>query len=198
MFNPAEYHYDPEILAARRATEAAARGPELDFGEGFSGGQDLSEDVGQDAWATSGLSGQLLSLLYSEDKQLDWFVQRHGVDVANADINQLQAQINAIKEEAKLRELTESEVAEARELVTLRKNVIEGLTYAKQHAGGDLDAEIYKNGDSFNDRWGVPGEEQAGLGMFFQVLRENPGYTAGAIVGEMVKDFPLMAASIPI
>jgi len=196
MFNPAEYHYDPEILAARRATEAAARGPELDFGEGFSGGQDLSEDVGQQAWATSGLSGQLLSLLYSEDKQLDWFVQRHGVDVANADINQLQAQINAIKEEAKLRELTESEVAEARELVTLRKNVIEGLTYAKQHAGGDLDAEIYKNGDSFNDRWGVPGEEQAGLGMFFQVLRENPGYTAGAIVGEMVKDFPLMAASI--
>ena len=196
MFNPAAYHYDPEILAARRATEAAARGPELDFGEGFSGGQDLSTLKGAAAWGTSGLSGQLLEELASSDKQLQWFIQRHGVEVAGADINQLQAQINAIKEEAKLRDLTESEVANARELVSLRKNVIEGLTYAKQYAGGDLDAEIYKNGDSFNDRWGVSGEEQAGLGMFFKVLRENPTYTAGAIVGELVKDFPLMAASI--
>jgi hypothetical protein len=196
IFDPRQYNYDPSILEARRNTIAASKGAELDFGEGFSGGQDLSEDIGQQAWATSGLSGQLLSLLYSEDKQLDWFVQRHGVDVAGADINQIQAQINAMKEEAKLRELTESEVSKVWELMTLRKNVVEGLAYSKKYAEGDLDAEIYKNGDSFNDRWGIPDEEQAGLEMFFKVLKENPSYTAGAIVGELVKDFPITAASI--
>lgn len=196
MFNPAEYHYDPEIIAAHRATQEAARGNALDFGEGFSGGQDLSTDIGQQAWATSGLSGQLLEELYAGDKQLAWFVQRHGVDVANADINQLQAQIEAFKHEATLRELSPSEIAQARELVELRQDVIDGLTYAHNNANGDLDAEIYEDGDSFNDRWGVSNEEQDALSMFFKVASENPSYTAGAIVGELVKDFPLMAASI--
>ena len=110
LFNPAEYHYDPEILAAHRATLAAARA--LNFGEGFNGAQDL--------------------------------------------INKIQAQINAIKEEAKLRELKPSEVSKARELVTLRKDVIDGLTYVKKNANGDLDAEIYKDGTSFNEKWGMP------------------------------------------
>ena len=196
MFNPAEYHYDPKILAAHRASQEAARGNVLDFGEGFSGGQDLSDETGRRAWRGSGLSGQLLEELYSSDKQLEWFVQRHGVDVANADINQLQAQIEAFKHEATLRELSPKEVAQARELAEIRKDVIEGLTHAKKHAGGDLDAEIYKNGDSFNDRWGVSNDEQDALSMFFKVASENPSYTAGAIVGELVKDFPLMAASI--
>ena len=196
MFNPAEFHYDPKILAAREATLAAARDPSLDFGEGFAGGQDLSEDVGRQAWATSGLSGQLLEELYSSDRQLEWFIQRHGVDVVGADINKIQAQLNAIKEEAKLRELTPSEVKTARDLVDLRKDVVDGLTYAKKNAGGDLDAEIYEDGSSFNDKWGISSEEEAGVGMFLKVLKENPGYTAGAVVGELVKDLPLTAVSI--
>jgi hypothetical protein len=196
MFNPAEYHYDPEILAAHRASQEAARGNALDFGEGFSGGQDLSTVKGAAAWGTSGLSGQLLEELASSDRQLQWFIQRHGVDVANADINQLQAQIEAYKKEATLRELSPAEVSQARELVETRQDVIEGLTYAKNNAGGDLDAEIYEDGDSFNDRWGMANEEQDALSMFFKVASENPSYTAGAIVGELVKDFPLMAASI--
>ena len=109
LFNPAEYHYDPKIVAAHQATLDAARA--LDFGEGFNGGQDL--------------------------------------------INKIQAQINAIKEEAKLRELKPSEVSKARELVILRKDVIDGLTYAKEDANGDLDAEIYADGSSFNEKWGM-------------------------------------------
>jgi len=196
MFNPADYDYDPKILAAHDATLAAARGNALDFGEGFSGGQDLSEDVGRQAWATSGLSGQLLEELYSSDKQLSWFIQRHGIDVVGADINRIQAQLEAIKEEAKLRELTPAEVNNARELVTLRKDVVDGLTYAKEDANGDLDAEIYEDGSSFNEKWGMSNEEEAGIGMFLKVLKENPTYTAGAIVGELVKDLPLTAVSI--
>ena len=196
MFNPAEFHYDPKILAARRATEDAARGNALDFGEGFSGGQDLSTIKGGAAWFTSGLSGQLLEELVAGDKQLSWFIQRHGIDVVGADINRIQAQLEAIKEEAKLRELTPTEVENARELVELRKDVIDGLTYAKTNANGDLDAEIYEDGSSFNDKWGMSGEEEAGIGMFLKVLKDNPTYTAGAIVGELVKDFPLMAVSI--
>ena len=109
FFNPAEYHYDPKILAAHRATQEAARA--LDFGKGFNGVQDL--------------------------------------------INKVQAQIEAFKHESTLRELTPKEVTQARELVEIRKDVIEGLTYAKKNAGGDLDAEIYEDGDSFNDRWGI-------------------------------------------
>jgi len=196
MFNPAEFHYDPKILAARQATLDAAKGNELDFGEGFSGGQDLSKEVGRQAWATSGLSGQLLEELYSSDKQIAWFVQRHGVDVVGADINRIQAQLDAIKEEAKLRELTPAELDNARELVTLRKDVIDGLTYAKKEAGGDLDASIYKDGKSFNEKWGLSGAEDAGVGMFLKVLKENPSYTAGAVVGELVKDLPLTAATV--
>lgn len=70
-------------------------------------------------------------------------------------INKVQAQISAIKEEAKLRELTPSEVSKARELVILRKNVIDGLAYANNNANGDLDAKIYKDGDSFNEKWSI-------------------------------------------
>lgn len=70
-------------------------------------------------------------------------------------INKIQAYINAIKEEAKLRGLTPSEVAKARELTDLRKDVIDGLTYAKKNANGDLDAKIYADGTSFNEKWSV-------------------------------------------
>lgn len=191
MFDPRAYDYDPTIEAAHRETLAATEPASLDFSEGFTGGL---ESFG--AWATSGLSGQLLSLLATEDKQIDWFVQRHGVEVAGADINQLQRQIDALKAEAEVRDLTPQEVEYGRELAKLRKDIVEGLTYAKKHADGDLDAEIYKNGESFNDRYGVSPEEKAGLGMFFKVLKENPSYTAGAIVGELFKDLPLTAATI--
>ena len=109
LFNPAEYHYDPEITAAHRVTETAARA--LDFGEGFNGVQDL--------------------------------------------INKIQAYINAIKEEAKLRKLTSSEVSKARELVALRKDVRDGLAYVKKNSNGDLDAKIYKDGTSFNEKWSM-------------------------------------------
>ncbi len=192
MFNPALYHYDPEILKAQRRTTEASREPELDFGEGFRSKQDLSTDEGRQAWATSGLSGLLLSKLYSEESQNEWFIQRHAVDYG---LNELESQIQAMRAEAELRTLTKQEKNRLDELEYNKEGVLSGLNAVAEQVDGDLDAKLYADGMSFNDKWGIGSDEETGLGQFFGYLKDHPGYMAGAITGELVKDLPLTVLS---
>jgi len=191
MFNPADYHYDPEILAAHRKTQQSSLSPELTFGEGFTAAQDLTTDDGRQAWATGGLSGLLLSKFFSDESQEKWFIQRHAVDYG---LNELEAQIKAMEAEASLRRLTKGEEAKLTELKYNKEGMLKGLAEVAKK-GGDLDASIYVDGTSFNDQWNLGGDEEQGLWDLMSHLASNPSYTGGAIAGELVKDLPLTVLS---
>ena len=193
MFNPAEYHFDPEIYKAHLATQEATKRATPSFATGFTGGQDLSTLKGFGAWGTGGLSGQLITKALAGDKEVEFFIQRHGVDFGLSELNK---QIEALNKEASLRPLSSKEQAYLKEAELKREEVVSGLQFAKEHLGGDLDAPMYEDGTSFNESWGISSNEEIGLSQFFETLRKHPEHTAGAIVGELVKDFPLTAASI--
>ena len=194
MFNPAEHHYDPEIyLANLKTQDALNKQQEFSFGEGFTGGHDLLTGTGLGAWFTGGLTGQIVEEGLGSDIENTLFVKRHGAELG---IPTLDAQIEAIEKEASLRELSSKEVTVLNKIKRKRQEVVEGLTAAKEHFNGDLDAPLYDDGTSFNETHGFSSEDEAGLGMFMDTLKKHPDYTAGMLVGELAKDFPLAAASI--
>ena len=147
-FDPLEYGYDPKIMAAQRELEKAQQPEEYDFTSGFTGGFDLSTDEGRQAWATSGLSGLLLSKMYSDDAQKEWFIQRNAVDLG---YNQLKDIINSYDEISKVRRLTPEENKQFQEAINRRNLLEEDLAFVYDNFGGDLDAVIDTQGKSFND-----------------------------------------------
>jgi len=181
--------YDPTIMAAQDKLTAAQQGKELDYGEGFTGGQDLTSDVGQQAWATSGLFGLMLSKLYSEEDQKDWFVQRNAVDFGYTELDK---QIEAWRAIGETRDFTQEEHDNIREMMA-RKNLIkEDLAFVHDNYDGNMDAAMDEGGKSFNDRWGLDTDEESGFLDLLGLLKDNPAYTGGVITAELLKDLPFL------
>jgi len=150
--------YDPEVMAAQRTLEATYLPTELDYGEGFSGGQNLSTDLGQEAWFTSGLFGLMLSKFADEDSQKEWFVQRNAIDYGHKELDR---RIEAYRKVGETRDFTQQEADLIKEMISRRDLIEEDLEFVYENFGGDLDAIIDDKGKSFNDRWGVEGDEEA-------------------------------------
>ena len=192
MFDPLAYNYDPEVMAAQKQLDEARRDKSLDFNEGFTGGQDLSTDEGRQAWATAGLPGLLLSKLYDEDSQKEWFIQRNAVDLG---YNQLKDIIAAYDNIAKTRRLTKQEQDSYSEAVGRRALLEEDLSFVYDNFDGDLDAVIDVNGKSFNDRWGIDVDEEGNLSDLLGLFAENPSFAAGAITADVIKELPLLGVA---
>ena len=191
-FDPLEYGYDPEIMAAQRKLEAVQQPGEMDFATGFTSGYDLTTDIGRNAWFSSGLPGLLLSKLQTEDTQKAWFIQRNAVDLG---YNELGKMIASFEEISKLRELTPEEQNDYKTAVERKALLEEDLAFVYENFNGDLDAVIDSEGKSFNDRWGIDRDEEGDLGAMIGALAENPTYAGGMLTAGVIKDLPLLVVA---
>lgn len=148
----------------------------------------FEEQQGFGSWFSSGLTGLLTSKAASEETQEKWFVQRHSIDFG---INQVNKTLDAYREIGNHRDFTQEEASEIRELQSRKSLIEEDLSFAYEHLNGDLDSVIDVEGNSFNDRWGVGGEEQDMLMAFLGAVKDNPAYMAGVFTSEILKDLPL-------
>lgn len=194
MFDPLDrkWLYNPEALKAQKALEAerySNQSNQNTFGAGFAGGQDLSTDVGRQSWATSGLFGLLLSKLYSDEEQKEWFVQRNAI---NYEYTELERMIEAYRKIGETRDFSQEEVAEIEEMIA-RKNLLkEDLEFVYDNFDGNLDAPMDEDGKSFTDRWGLEADEEQGLLDLLKVFKDNPSYAGGVITAEVIKDLPFL------
>jgi len=159
------------------------------FSEGFAGKQDLSTDIGRQAWATSGLFGLLASKLYSDESQQEWFVQRNAVDYG---YNELQQRIDHYQQKADSVGLTKAEYEDAKESIARRNLIKEDLDFVYDKLDGNLDAVMDTEGNSFKDRWGLDTDEETGLLDLLGVFVDNPSYAGGVITAEVIKDLPFL------
>jgi len=189
IFNPAEYSWNPDVMEAQRELERASQPDPVDFFSMFSGGFDLSTDTGRQAWATSGISGLLLSKLYGDESQKEWFIQRNAIDLGYKDLEEL---IAAYEKIAKVRELDANEQAQFEEAVKRRDTVQRDLGHVFDNYNGDLDAAIDTNGKSFNQRWGLEDQEEGAFSDFIDMVAQHPGAMTGALTAEIIKDLPLV------
>ena len=191
MFDPLsrDVGYDPTIMAAQRKLEDAERSNDYTFTEGFSGRQDLSTDIGRQAWATSGLFGLMLSKLYSEEDQQKWFVQRNAVDFG---YRELDNQIEAWRAIGETRDFTQKEHDNIREMIARKELIKEDLEFVYANLDGDMDATLDESGKSFNDRWALDTDENDGFLELLSLLKDNPSYTGGVISAELLKDLPFL------
>ncbi len=192
VFDPLMYDYDPEVIEAQRELEAAQAPQEHDFGSWFTGRHDMSTDEGRQAWATIGIPGLLLSKLYSEDAQKEWFIQRNAVDLG---YNQLKEIIAAYEEISKVRRLTNEEQAQYQDAIGRRELLQEDLSFVYDNFDGNLDAVIDKDGKSFNDRWGIDVDEEGDIGDLLSVFAEHPTALAGAITADVIRELPLLGVA---
>ena len=153
------------------------------YGSGFVGGH---QSIG--SWFTSGITGLLLSKGASDSEQRDWYVQRNGIQFGK---QALEDRVKAYKEVSKFRELTVEEQSDLIESERRDKLMQRDLQYVFNQKRGNLDAPIDSKGQSFNDRWGVPSEDEEGLLELLKVLKDNPAYTGGVFTAEILKDLPL-------
>lgn len=106
-----------------------------------------------------GLVGLIASKFYSNDKQREWFVQKH---TKKYGYQELVNRIEAYRKEREIRDFTQAEASLIREMMA-RKNLIkEDLEFVYDNFDGDMDAIIDKKGKSFNGRWG-DGQSTKGL-----------------------------------
>ena len=161
-------------------------GTDPSFTEGVVGGH---ETFG--SWFTSGLTGALASKFLSEEGDKDLFIKRNSVNYGMGRINDTLAALEAL---SKVRGFTEEEIALTKELQERKAMIERDLGYAKEAVGGDLDAPIDAEGQSFNDRWGIDNED-VGVYDFVQGVINNPIHATGIITGEFLKDLPLSVAA---
>jgi hypothetical protein len=189
-YNPADYNYDYKAQEAYDELRTAGMSDDtLDFGAGFTFSDVVTGDKGFGEWATSGLTGLFLSGAASEDSQNKWFVQRHAIDFGLTELEERQAAYEKAAEAGI--KFSQAEVDEYNEIADRRELLESDLNYVADTLGGNMDAVMDEDGKSFNDRWGVDGEDEAGLGEFLQLLYENPTYIAGVLADETLKDLPL-------
>ena len=157
---------------------------EYDYNSGFVSGH---ESVG--SWVTSGISGLLASKAFGTDSSdRKWYVQRNGIQFGK---NILEERIKAYEEISKFRKLELSEQKDYEEVQRRNTQLQDDLEFVYNNKKGNLDAPIDTKGQSFNDRWGVPGGEEQGLLDLLSLLKDNPSYTAGVFTAEILKDLPL-------
>lgn len=187
-FDPAEYFYDPEVMAAQRELERASVPEEPTFANFFTGGFDLSTDDGRQAWATSGISGLFLAELSPEEDQRRWFIQRNSVDLGYKELNNI---INAYQSIADTRQLSKEEEEELQEALARKETIERDLGYVFDNQDGNLDAPIDTQGQSFNQRWGLETKDETAYSDFINLVMDHPGAMAGGLTAEIVKDAPL-------
>jgi hypothetical protein len=161
-------------------------GPDPSFTEGVIGGH---ETFG--SWFTSGLTGALASKFMGDEAEKDLYIKRNSVNYGMGRIN---ATLGALESLSKVRGFTDEEIALTRELQERKAMIERDLGYAQEVVGGDLDAPIDSEGNSFNDRWGVDNED-VGVYEFLQGVVNNPIHATGIITGEFLKDLPLSVAA---
>jgi hypothetical protein len=175
-----------DVKAAEDKVNQAFSGSKSGFFEGFVGDY---EDFG--SWFSSGLTGLLFSELLPEDQQKDLYIKRNSV---NYGLQKIEETIQAFTELNNIRGLSDNENNTLNELILRRNMMKEELGVVYKNYNGDIDAPIDEEGKSFNDRWGVSGEE-AGVIEFVNSLLQNPKYAAGMFSAEIVKDLPLSVLS---
>ena len=147
------------------------------------------------SWFTSALSGRVLSEMADkmsvgpEDPLMKkWYMERGWVEFGR---NQVEEELEKYKKIGEVRNFTEEEFKNIKELQRRTKIMDRDLAYVYDAKNGDLDAPIDKKGQSFNERWGVDPEDEAGVMDFLKVLKDNPAYGAGMFTAEVLKDLPL-------
>jgi hypothetical protein len=153
------------------------------FGAGF-----ISDHESIGSWFTSGITGLVLSKGVADNEQRKWYVQRNGIQFG---MNVLQDKIKAYEDIGKYRKLTKRELDDYAEHQSRAALMEEDLEFVYNNKNGNLDAPIDTKGQSFNDRWGVPSEDEQGLLELIKVLKDNPAYTGGIFTAEILKDLPL-------
>ena len=156
---------------------------DFSFGSGFIGGH---QSWG--SWFTSGLTGLMLSKGASDNEQRKWYVQRNSIQFGK---KALEDRIKAYEEIGKYRKLTQEELTDYKETERRNSLMLNDLEYVFNTKDGDLDASIDTKGQSFNDRWGVPSDDEQGLLDIVKILKDNPSYTGGVFTAEILKDLPL-------
>ena len=156
---------------------------DFSYGAGFISGH---QSIG--SWFTSGITGLLLSKGASDNEQRKWYVQRNGIQFGK---QALEDRIKAYEDIGKYRKLTERELDDYAEVQRRDSLIQRDLEHVFNKKRGNLDAPIDTKGQSFNDRWGVEGEDEQGLLELFKVLKDNPAYTGGIFTAEILKDLPL-------
>ena len=194
---PSKYEtsYDPIEIAEQDVLRKAFAPEEANFWNMFSAKQDLTTDLGRQAWATSGLSGEALAKLpgHKQTDQRAWYVQRNAVDYG---LNELNNVIEAYEELGNKRNFTQEEATQFEEVLE-RKKLLEGdLAFIHDSLEGNRDAPMFDNGNSFNDVWGTESGETAGISEVMDFAMENPAAMAGLLAGEIVKDVPISILSI--
>ena len=153
------------------------------YGSGFVGGH---ESFG--SWFTAGLSGLIGSKGASDSSQRKWFVQRNSIQFG---LNQLNESIANYEEVAKIRKLNRYERAELAESKRRSEMLTKDLEFVFDKRGGNLDAVIDTEGQSFNERWGVDKAEEGAISALLALFKEHPSYAGGVFTAEILKDLPI-------
>jgi len=191
-FDPADYFYDPDVMAAQRELERASIQEEPSFGSFFTGGFDFSDYDERQAWATQGLPGLILSKLYPEEDQRKWFLQRNSIQLGYKELNNI---IEAYQNISNTRELTEEEEQELQEAISRKETLERDLNYVYDNEDGDLEAPIDEEGQSFNKRWGLETNDENAYADFLDLTVNHPGAMFGGLTAQIIKDAPLFAVS---
>jgi hypothetical protein len=159
------------------------KGMDNSFRAGF-----VSDHQSLGSWFSSGLTGLALSKGTGDGTDRKWFIQRNGIQFG---MNVLQDRIKAYEDIGKYRKLTKAELADYEETQKRAVLMEEDLAFVYNNKDGNLDAPMDTKRQSFNERWGVKGEDEQGLLELFKVLKDNPAYTGGLFTAEILKDLPL-------
>ncbi len=186
--------YSPTEEAQQDILRQAFAPEEVNFWNMFSRKQDLTTRLGREAWWQGGLSGLSLaeSGLFSEEDQKKWYIQRNAVDYG---LNELNNVIEAYESLGLQRNFTEEEATQFEEVLERKRLLEEDLAFANDSLGGDRDAPMFDNGNSFNDVWATETTDTAGIGDIMDFAVENPAAMAGLLAGEIVTDIPLSILS---
>lgn len=174
--------FDQNIRAAELNVNNVWENEDTEFTEGF-----IADHETAGSWFTSKLTGLFLSQALDDETEQDLYRQRTGVDYGITTINETLAAFEAL---GKVRNFSQQEASHIKELQERKALIQRDLDYTYTHKGGDLDAVIDTEGQSFNDRWGY-GNEDVDVLDFLKAMADNPKYTAGLLSGEIVGDLPL-------
>lgn len=192
VFDPAEYFYDPDIMAAQRQLESATVQEDPSFSNFFTGGFDLSTDDGRQAWATSGIAGLFLSQFYPDEDQKRWFIQRNSIDTGLSTLKRI---IQAYEEIKDVRQLSKEEEEALQTAIERKQTIEDDLAYVYENENGDLDAPIDVEEQSFTDRWGLEVNEEEAYSEFIDLALDNPTAMLGGLTAELIKDAPLLGVA---
>jgi len=189
IFNPAssDVAWDPEIMAAQAQLNQLSIPEAQTYSKGFFGGHES-----QGSWWTSALTGQLVSKIFDDESEKDWFIQRNSIDLVGQEINKELEAYNAI---ADARGLTQLEYDHVSDLISRRDMIDRDLGLVFDKLGGDMDAPLDSDGKSFNERWNMSKDDEQGFWEIMKILKDNPSYTAGVLSAELIKDLPMLVVA---